>query len=51
MDDLLPVLLFGLGGFAFGGVYALFTQRRPLWLTAVVAVFGVLCVVAGWLYL
>ena len=46
-----PILLFGLAGFCLGGVYALYTQQRPLWLTMVVALFGVLCAVAGWLYL
>jgi hypothetical protein len=42
--------MLGLAGFAFGGVYALFTQRKPLWVTGLVALFGVLCLVAAWLY-
>ena len=51
MDDLLPVVLFGAAGFAFGGAYALFTQRKPLWASVLVGLFGFLCLVAGWLYL
>ena len=51
MSTLLPVLLFGAAGFAFGGSYALFTQRKPWWITTVVGVFGLLCLVAGYLYL
>jgi hypothetical protein len=43
--------MLGLAGFAFGGAYALISQRRPLWVTGLVALFGVLCLVAAWLYL
>lgn len=51
MNAALPLVLFGLAGFSFGGVYALHTQGKSLWITGLVGVFGVLCVVAGWLYL
>ncbi len=51
MSTALALVMFGLAGFAFGGAYALFSQRKPLWAPALVAVFGVLCLVAGWLYL
>jgi hypothetical protein len=50
VNSLLAVVMLGLAGFAFGGVYALFTQRKPLWVTGLVALFGVLCLVAAWLY-
>ena len=45
------MFMLGLAGFAFGGVYALFTQRKPWWVTGLVGLFGVLCLVAAWLYL
>ncbi len=51
MTSLLPLVLFGAAGFAFGGVYTLVTQRKPLWVSGLVGLFGVLCLVAGWLYL
>jgi hypothetical protein len=51
MDSLTPVLLLGLAGFSFGGSYALYIQRKPLWAPVLVGLFGLLCLVAGWLYL
>jgi hypothetical protein len=51
VNTLLPILLLGVAGFAFGGVYALFSQRKPMWITGLVALFGVLSLVAAWLYL
>jgi hypothetical protein len=51
VETLMPVLLLGVAGFAFGGAYSLYTARRPVWSAVVVAVFGVLALVAGVLYL
>jgi len=51
VNSLAPVLLFGFAGFAFGGTYAMFVQRKPLWSVAVLGVFGAMCLIAGWLYL
>lgn len=51
MDSIAPVILLGLAGFSFGGSYALFVQRKHRWSAALVGLFGVLCLVAGWLYL
>ena len=51
MNSLAPVLLFGLAGFTFGGAYALFTQRKPMWSVVLLGVFGAMCLIAGWLYL
>jgi hypothetical protein len=47
----MPVLLLGVAGFAFGGAYSLYTGRKPLWSAVVVALFGLLALVAGVLYL
>lgn len=51
MSTVIPVLLLGLAGFAFGGAYSLYTQRKPIWTALLVAAFGVLAAVAGVLYL
>ncbi len=51
VSSALPVVLIGLAGFCFGGVYALVTQKKPWWVVALVAAFGVLCLAGGWLYL
>lgn len=51
MSTLLPVLFLGLAGFCFGGAYALYSQRKPFWSTALVAALGLLFLAAGWLYL
>ena len=51
MSTVAPILLLGVAGFCFGGVYALYTQRRPVWMVLLLALFAVLCAVAGLLYL
>ena len=51
MSTLAPILFLGLAGFCFGGAYALHSQGKPIWATALVAAFGLLCLAAGWLYL
>ncbi|HEX5017788.1 MAG TPA: hypothetical protein VFX15_09400 [Actinomycetes bacterium] len=51
MESLAPIALFGVAGFCMGGVYAMHTQRAPVWATGLLALFAVLCAVAGWLYL
>jgi len=51
MSSWAPVLLVAFGGFLIGGAWSVRRQRRPAWITAVVAALGVLCVVAGVLYL
>ena len=51
METLMPVLLLGVAGFAFGGAYSLYTARKPWWSAVAVVLFGVLALVAGVLYL
>jgi hypothetical protein len=51
MDLVVPVILFGVAGFAFGGAYSLYTQNKPVWSAVLVGGFGVLAAVAGVLYL
>ena len=51
MSTVLAVVLLALAGFCFGGAYALFSQRKPLWTVGLLAVFGALALAAGWLYL
>jgi hypothetical protein len=51
VTSLAPILLLGLAGFSFGGAYAMFAQRKPMWSVAVLGVFGAMCLTAGWLYL
>ena len=51
METVAPVLLLGLAGFCFGGAYAMYTQRKPLWSSILLAVFGLLSLAAGVLYL
>jgi len=51
MTEYLSVLFFALAGFCFGGAYAFYTGRKPVWSAVLLVVFGVLCALAGWLYL
>lgn len=51
MASALPVVLLGAAGFAFGGVYSLYSQHKPWWAIALLAVIGVLFAVGGVLYL
>ena len=50
MESVAPVLLLGLAGFSFGGTYALYSQQRPIWVMVLLSLFGLLCLLAGWLY-
>ena len=51
MSSVMAVALLGLAGFCFGGTYTLVVQKKPWWVVALLAAFGVLCLVGGWLYL
>ena len=51
MELVIPVVLFGAAGFAFGGAYSLYTQNKPVWSALLVGLLGVLAVIAGVLYL
>ncbi|MEO8106411.1 MAG: hypothetical protein ABI720_03755 [Actinomycetes bacterium] len=51
MSSVVPVALLALAGFCFGGAYTLAAQKKPWWVVSLVAAFGVLSLVAGWLYL
>lgn len=47
MSSVGPVLLLAFGGFLWGGAYSLYSQKKPRWSVALLAVLGVLAVVAG----
>lgn len=51
MSGAMPVVLLGLAGFCFGGAYALHSQKRPLWMTGLVGLIGLLSLGAGLLNL
>jgi len=51
MSSVLPVLLLALAGFCFGGAYALYSKRKPLWAVGLLVALGALSLVGGWLYL
>lgn len=51
MTEYLSVLFFALAGFCFGGSYAFYTGRKPVWSAVLLGVLGLLFVLAGWLYL
>ncbi|HEX5017986.1 MAG TPA: hypothetical protein VFX15_10430 [Actinomycetes bacterium] len=51
MTSALAIVLLGAAGFGLGGAYSLFKQRKPWWVVALVAIFAILCLGAGLLYL
>lgn len=51
MTTFLPILFFAAAGFCFGGAYAFYTGRKPLWSTLLLVLLGLLFALAGWLYL
>jgi hypothetical protein len=51
MSSVLAVVLLAFAGFCFGGAYAFFSQKKPLWMVALLVMFGALSLAAGWLYL
>jgi predicted ferric reductase len=46
-----PILLFGAGCFLLVGAYAMYSQQKSRWVVGLFALLGVMCVVAGGLYL
>lgn len=51
MSSALPVLLLALAGFCFGGAYALYNQKKPLWVVGLLVLLGLLSLAGGWLNL
>jgi FtsH-binding integral membrane protein len=51
MNSVLAVLLLATAGFCFGGAYAMFTQKKPLWSVILLVLLGTVALAGGWLYL